>query len=257
MPKQFLISLLLILAFSPRPIRGQLRAETKLSPLEAPKKNANAPSASTNKTIAVVLPKSLDTKKLKVGETYIVETASSTMADPSSKQIVMRVIEASPLNTNANKSRISLQFEPLHLDPSSGRARILRLEIQAVASPPSIVWSSSLVMVDRFPCDPQVARNGCDKPDKDDDPASRLGSKQLAICEKDRPKKQQPAQSRCASQNEARGVYGYPDLSLSASADGNASTSIVTSAKKNVRLETGTYLVLTGPDIDAVLQPKP
>jgi hypothetical protein len=112
-------------------------------------------------------------------------------------------------------------------------------------------------MVDRFPCDPQVARIGCDKPDSDDDPASRLGSMQLAICEKGRPKKQQPAQSRCASQNEARGVYGYPDLSLSASAHGNASTSIVTSAKKNVRLETGTYLVLTGPDIDAVLQPKP
>lgn len=168
----------------------------------------------------------------------------------------MRVVDVSPLNKNANDSRISFQFEPLHPDPSSGRAPVLHLEIQAVASPSSIVWSPSLVMVDRFPCDPKVARNGCDKPDNDD-PASRLGSMLLTFCDKDRLKKQQTTRSGCASQVEARGIYGYPDLSLSRNADGKAGTSSVTSVKKNVKFEKGTYLVLAGPDIDAIEQQQP
>ena len=73
MPRQLLISLLLVVTFSPRPLHGQLKAETKLSPLEVTTENSNAPPASSNKTIAVVLRKSLDASKLKAGETYIVE----------------------------------------------------------------------------------------------------------------------------------------------------------------------------------------
>jgi len=77
MPKKLLILLLLVVAFSPRPLRGQLKAEPKLSPLEVTTENSNAPPASTNKTIAVVLRKTIDASKLKAGETYIVEGGSS------------------------------------------------------------------------------------------------------------------------------------------------------------------------------------
>ena len=261
MPRQLLISLLLVVTFSPRPLHGQLKAETKLSPLEVTTENSNAPPASSNKTIAVVLRKSLDASKLKAGETYIVEGGFSISSVPSISpipcctQTVMRVINASPLYKNSGESRISLRFEPLHPDPSSGQKPILHLEIQAIASPSSIMWSPSLVIVDRFPCDPKVSRNGCDKPNEND-PESRLDSMRLAFCDKDKSRKSQTTQSTCASQADARGVYGYPDLSFTGNVDGTSTTTI-TSAKKNVKLEAGTYLVLTGPDIDAVAQPHP
>jgi hypothetical protein len=263
MPKQFLISFLLVVAFSPRPLHGQLKAETKLSPLEATPENSNAPPA-TNKTIAVVLRKSLDASKLKGGETYVVEGGSSissvplTPPSPCCTQIVMRVVDASRLDKNSGDSRISLQFEPLHPGPSSGQKPTLQLEIQAVASPASVSWTPSPVIVDRFPCDPKVARNGCDKPNEND-PESRLDAPPLVLCGKASSNNQKTVQPRCALQDEARGIYGYPDLSLSASADGSANTgtSALTSVKKNVKLEKGTYLILAGPDIDRFLQPRP
>jgi len=260
MPKKLLILLLPVVAFSPR-LHGQLKAETKLSPSEVSTENSNAPPASTNKTIAVLLRKSLDASRLRAGETYIVEGGSSissvplTPPSPCCTKIVMRVIDALRLNKNSGDSRISLRFEPLHPGTGPSQEPVLHLEIQAVASPVSISWSPSPVIVDRFPCDPQVARNGCDKSDQDD-PVSRLDSMRLAFCDKDPSKKPQTTQSACASQADARGVYGYPDLSLTADADGTSTTTI-TSAKKNVKLEAGTYLVLTGPDIDAVAQPHP
>jgi hypothetical protein len=167
----------------------------------------------------------------------------------------MRVIDASRLNKNSGDSRISLRFEPLHPGTGLSQKPVLHLEIQAVASPVSISWSPSPVIVDRFPCDPQVARNGCDKSDQDD-PVSRLDSMRLAFCDKDKSRKPQTTQSTCASPADARGVYGYPDLSLTANADGTSTTTI-TSAKKNVKLEAGTYLVLIDPDIDAVAQLHP
>ncbi len=114
MPKKLLILLLLVVAFSPRPLRGQLKAEPKLSPLEVTTENSNAPPASTNKTIAVVLRKTIDASKLKAGETYIVEGGSSISPvsslppTPCCTQIVMRVIDASGLNKNSGDSRISL-----------------------------------------------------------------------------------------------------------------------------------------------------
>jgi hypothetical protein len=261
MPKQLLVSLLLVVAFNPRPLQDQLKAETRLLLLEVPPETSDAPPASTNKTIAVVLRKSIDASKLKAGETYIVEGGSSISSVPSlppapcCTQIVMSVIDASRLNKNSGDSRISLQFEPLHPGTSSGLKPILHLQIQAIASPAAISWSPSLVIVDRFPCDPKVAQNGCDKSDQDD-PASRLDSMRLSFCSKDRSKRPQTTQSTCASQADARGVYGYPDLSLTANADGTSTTTI-TSAKKNVKLEAGTYLVLAGPDIDSVARPQP
>jgi hypothetical protein len=170
MPKQLLVSLLLVVAFNPRPLQDQLKAETRLLLLEVPPETSDAPPASTNKTIAVVLRKSIDASKLKAGETYIVEGGSSISSVPSlppapcCTQIVMSVIDASRLNKNSGDSRISLQFEPLHPGTSSGLKPILHLEIQAIASPAAISWSPSLVIVDRFPCDPKSPRTGATNP---------------------------------------------------------------------------------------------
>jgi hypothetical protein len=58
--------------------------------------------------------------------------------------------------------------------------------------------------------------------------------------------------------SESRGVYGYPDLSLAPSAaSGSADTFAIVSANKNIKLEKGTYLVLSGPDVDALALPHP
>src|SRR5579862_7995507 len=107
--------------------------------------------------------------------------------------------------------------------PVRVKSRPSNSQIQAVASPASVSWTPSPVIVDRFPCDPKVARNGCDKPNEND-PESRLDAPPLVLCGKASSNNQKTVQPRCALQDEARGIYGYPDLSLSASADGSANT---------------------------------
>jgi hypothetical protein len=57
--------------------------------------------------------------------------------------------------------------------------------------------------------------------------------------------------------SESHGVYGYPDLSLSTAPVDNTGGFAMSSTKKNVKLEKGTLLILSGPDVEELLLQHP
>jgi hypothetical protein len=216
-------ALLLLLTFlNPPSTHAQLKAQPHLPPVEQPAATSPAtiPNAAVKATIAVVLPKSLDAQKLKPGDEFTLDAASSNPLDSQRTQILLLVMGVSLRSKDKPESRLDLRFERLRTDPNFDHSPILYLAIQAVASPAAIAWFNSPVIVDRFPCDPKVARDGCDQPDRDDVEVN-LDTPELFICDRSKPKdSRQPPASSCVPQDESHGLYGYPDLSFSSDSAG-------------------------------------
>ncbi len=250
---------LLLIFLNPPPIHAQLKAQPHLPPLEQPAATSSSPisSAPTKHVIVATLSKPFDVKKLKPGDTFTA-TASSAASPTypivlSGTPIVVRVVEAQPRSAG-NDSRLALRFEKAGLRNASQAA--LQLELEAVASPDFVTWSAPIVIVDRFPCDPNVDRDKCTKTHDDDDSVeSQLTSYQRLVCHTKQMNGNARPQNDCVPPSESHGVYGYPDLSLStAPADGGFAMS---STKKNVKIEKGTLLILSGPDVEELLQQHP
>jgi hypothetical protein len=257
-----LLSLLLIGAINPSPLRAQLNSQPSLPPSEAPANDSSAqvPAPPRNKTIAVVLPQSLDAKKLKGGETFTVSVPAAlwyTVAQAFAP-VVLRVMDASSRGKDGSESRIAIRFEKLHPDPAATQAP-LHLTIQAIAAP-SFTRKSfpmSVVIIDHFPCDPKVSRDGCEKENKNGDPDPNLIPPELLVCKSKQPNSNLTAQLDCASQDESHGAYGYPDLHLRGSNASSEDASTISAEKNDVILKKGTYLILAGPDIEKLRFQQP
>jgi hypothetical protein len=227
---------------------------------DASPEQTSAPGA---KTIAAILLKPLDVKKLKAGDVFTASANSMDALDVLGAEILLQVIEIRASTKDNPDSRLVLRVEKRGsaLQPPAP----LRLELLAVASPDFVGWSPSLVMVDRFPCDPNVDRNKCAEPQKEEDsPPSRLTESQRFICstkqsnnQTNRRGSQGSQKGDCVLMSESRGVYGYPDLSLVPLAVAPTDTFAIISAKKNIKLEKGTYLVLFGSDVESLSLPHP
>jgi hypothetical protein len=245
-PFVFSLTLLASTLF-PSPSSAQLKGDPKSSPLET--LPATTLPVSARKVLAVILPKALDAKKIKPGDTFTAFLAAPdflpSMGSTTQAALVIRVIDAHPDGDNSGNSSLVLRFEPP--GSNSASAAPLRLQLQSVAAPSTFQWSPSPIIVDRFPCDPKVSRKGCNNEDNDDDVESQLDKPSLSLCNPARTKDKSRAPT-CDDFNNSHGIYGYPDLSLSPPAADSANTSTIISTKKNLKLESGTILILSGPD---------
>jgi hypothetical protein len=255
-----LISVLFLLAsfLNPSPIHAQVKAQPPLPPVEQPAtaSSATTPPAPRKRIIVATIPKSLDLKKLKSGDTFtaLVSTTvdSYYLLGLYGASILVRVVEAQP-QSDGNDSRLALRFEKAA--PGSGNAAVLPLELEAVASPDSVTWSVPIAIVDRFPCDPKVDRDKCTKPyDDDDSVESRLSTFQLLLCHTKKQHGNTGPQNDCVYTSEAHGIYGYPDLSLLPPTAENTSGLTIVAPRKKVKLAEGTLLILSGPDVKAALR---
>jgi hypothetical protein len=215
------------------------------------------------KTIAAILLKPLDVKKLKAGDVLTASANSMDALNVLGTEVLIQVVEVRASTKDNPDSRLVLRIEK---PATIAHPPIpLRFELLAVASPDFVTWTPSLVMVDRFPCDPNVDRNKCAEPQKEEDsPPSRLTESPRFVCQTKQSNNQTnqrgnqgPQKGNCVLMSESRGVYGYPDLSLALSVAGSADTFAIVSANKNVKLEKGTYLVLSGPDVESLSLPHP
>jgi hypothetical protein len=258
------ITSLLILAIlaacaNPPLIRAQTKSQPHIPPIETTKdaspEETPTPAA---KTIAAILLKPLDVKKLKPGDAFTASANSMDALDVLGTEVLIEVVEVRASTKDNPDSRLVLRVEK---PPTIAHPPIpLRFELLAVAAPDFVAWSPSLVMVDRFPCDPNVDRNKCAEPQKEEDsPPSRLTESPRFACGTKQSNNQTNQHSNHASQkgdcvlmSESRGVYGYPDLALAPSAAGSTDTFAIVSANKNIKLEKGTYLVLSGPDVGSL-----
>jgi hypothetical protein len=239
----FFLALLASTLF-PSSSRAQLNGNPRTSPLETlPPTTLLAP---TNKVIAVILPKALDAKKIKPGDTFAASIAAPGPVLLPEGALIIRVIDTHPAGDNTSNSRLVLQFEPP--GSNSASASPLRLELQALAASSTYHWFPSPINVDRFPCDPKVFRAGCNDQDKeDDDIESQIDKPSVSLCKPARTKDKSPAHT-CDDFYNSHGIYGYRDLSLAPPAADSANTSTIISTKKNIKLESGTILILSGPD---------
>ncbi len=169
--------------------------------------------------------------------------------------VIARIVDARPRTHEKSESRLVLRFETANSDP---RKRVaLRLELQAVASPSAVQWTTPVVIDDRFPCDPKVARNGCEQQNEDDEDSveSRLSKPQIIICDPSPAKDKK--QQACASPRDSHGIYGYPGLSLAPPLADSPDASSIVSVKNNVKLEERTYFILAGPGVETILKKYP
>jgi hypothetical protein len=235
--------LLLIAALFPSPSSAQVKGDPKTSPLET--LPALDPRVPGKKVLAVTLPKALDAKKIKPGDTF---TASIVAPGPvllAEGTLIIRVIDTQPVGDNTSTSRLVLQFEPP--GSNSVSAAPLRLELQSVAASSTYNWFPSPIIVDRFPCDPKVSRTGCNNQSNEDDVESQLDQPSVSLCDPARTKDKSRA-GACDDFYNSHGIYGYRDLSLAPPAANSANTSTIVSTKKNIKLGSGTILILSGPD---------
>jgi len=259
----FLLAII-IAGLNPPLIRAQTKSQPHIPPIET-LKDASPEQILTPgaKTFAAILLKPLDVKKLKAGDVFTASANSMDALDVLGTEVLIQVVEVRASTKDNPDSRLVLRIEK---PPTIAHPPIpLRFELLAVASPDFVAWSPSLVMVDRFPCDPNVDRNKCAEPQKEEEsPPSRLTESPRFVCptkqsnnQTNQRGNQRPQKGDCVLMSESRGVYGYPDLSLAHSAAGSTDTFAIVSATKNIKLEKGTYLVLSGPDVDALALPHP
>lgn len=197
---------------------------------------------STDKIFVGMLEKVVDVKRLKVGDTanlggYIVLSSSNS----SLMTVVARVVDVHRMGNGNKDSLLVIRFEKAILGNTQELPVYLRL--QAIVAPSNLQWSFPLIIVDHYPCDSK-ANPGCDKNEnKQEVPLSQL---QRIASDENRKKASGQQSSGCVPLPESNGMYGFPDFSLvPRQADSNL-TFAITSQKKNVRFEEGTYFVLSG-----------
>lgn len=111
----------------------------------------------------------------------------------------------------------------------------------------------------RYPCDYEAHPTGCEEKADKQDPTSQpgYGGVTRLVCEKNRNKgKGQPADN-CVPVSEARGVYGFPDLSIAPYPLDSERDFAFTSISKNVHLEQGTVLIFSGADSEMDQRTQP
>jgi hypothetical protein len=255
---------LLTACLNPPLILAQTKSQPHIPPIETTKEaTPEQTSTPAAKTIAAILLKPLDVKKLKAGDVFTASANSMDALDVLGTEVLIQVVEVRASTKDNPDSRLVRRIEK---PATIAHPPVpLRLELLAVASSDFVAWTPSFVMVDRFPCDPSVDRNKCAEPQKvEDSPPSRLTESQRFVCQTKQSNNQTnqrgnqgPQKGDCVPMSESRGVYGYPDLSLAPSAAGSTDTFAIVSAKKNVKLEKGTYLILSGPDAESLSLPHP
>lgn len=198
------------------------------------------------KVCEAVLPRSLDTKRSKVGDHILLRTGLFT--GPAESPITMldaSIVEVRPrVKGNSSILRIRVN-KAVRLD---GRELPVEARIVAVISQSSVKesWHIPVIIADRFPRMPEddERQPGERKLSEDEPHTSPLDSQpdvpvlHRLVC----PEKKKKG-TTCTNVLDARGTYGYKAAALEP-ADPAAPTESVLSSKKNMSFRAGTVLIL-------------
>lgn len=232
---------------------GQPRqtGETQASPAPtSPSAPAARPAAPEERiapgsVIPVELTKTLDAKKAKTGEAVVVKVTEDMKSNtgnvilPKDTEIVGNVTEAQPHSKQREQSQLAITFDKAVL--RNGETIQMPMSIQAIIAPPSQTPDQANAggSPSAYPGAPTGGggvRPGI--PGGAPNPAG--GSAQMpppTSIPPEQPRQQPPISSKTT------GVVGIANLDLSAAPDAKQG-SLVTSEKKNVKLESGTLMLL-------------
>lgn len=198
---------------------------------------ASAAKIAPGSVIQVELTKTIDAKKAKAGDQVVakvtgdMKTASGEVFLPKNTKVVGRVTEARARTKEQNESEVRIAFD--HAITKNGDMK-LPMSIQAIIGPaPSSPSGGGY-----DPPGPATGGGTTTSPMAGRAPLSP-GSQPGPL-----PTVGTDEQSRSPITGKTKGVIGLPHLKLEANAQNAGQGSVVSSQKSNVKLESGTLLLL-------------
>lgn len=227
------------------PGRSRLSTTASLAQEASPSKTTSGPNTPgqglddlpAGTLVYAEFPNSLDAKKAKPGDTVVVRTTLAVItqgrvAIPNDGKIIGHVTEAVPLKGTDGRSRLGIIFD--HVALKDGKKASISLVIQAIGMRTLTRDGEALgepVNTEMYPAQPHPSS-----------PASKPSSGQAPHDPIPHSLPQaELAKTTPALDAGSHGVIGMPDLSLVESRERGA---VIESAKKTVKLDSGTEIVL-------------
>jgi hypothetical protein len=232
------------LAAQGTPANGSLQSSTATPSTQSTHPHTNV-RISPGSVIPVQLMKTIDARKLKPGDeisaevTEDLKTGTGEIIVPKNTKIIGKVTEAQARNKQDKESQVGIAFD--HAVMKDGASMMMPLSIQAVIAPSYLNPSSG-------PSN-ESAPEASGTPSGGMTPGGRSpGMQQPQASNPAAAAGEEPA-SASANPNahhitqSTQGVLGIQNLALSTAAN-NSQGSVLTSDKKNVKLEDGTLMLL-------------
>jgi lipoprotein-anchoring transpeptidase ErfK/SrfK len=234
---------LVLSLLSPTLLAGLALAQTQPNP-EATSQNPNqsANPAQPGIVFFAELAKSVDAKKAKVGDTVVARSTQALVAQgkvviPQGSKIIGHVTQVKPSTKDAPQSELGIVFE--QVVQKDGTQRPFTVAIQAVGAARS-PWETQNPPGDQSSGAAASTRPSVSSPmgGRASRGTTGMGDDMGGPADADGPSRPSGAHLNVMS----HGVVGLPGLALSAPASGPGS--LITSEKRNVKLDSGTELLL-------------
>jgi hypothetical protein len=239
---------------SATPQPGQAQTQQSTSNANALiSEQTNMPSSSAwlrvapGSVIPVQLTKTIDAKKLKAGDevearvTQDMKSGTGEVLIPKDAKVVGHVTEDQPRSKEEKESQIAIAFD--HIVMRNGTGSALPMSIQAIIAPPESRPDNGATGDNPSTAPPQVGMPSTGTMGRNPGMSSPSQMPAYPPAGTDLPGNQQSgANSHQPISGNTQGVVGISNLTLST---GNSSKgSLITSGKNNVKLESGTVMLL-------------
>lgn len=240
---------------APQPQVPQTQLPDRQNPQSTPvgqnqsEQSAN-PRIAPGSVIPVQLTKSIDAKKIKAGDEVVakvtqdLKTNTGTLVVPKDTKVVGHVTAAEARTKENKESEIGIAFD--HAVLKNGSEMRIPLSVQAVIAPPNANSNSAAGGYDQAAGTPN-GQTGV-SPSSNGGRGTGMGGNTPAPSAPQEsntsPDAQAATKARPPITGNTQGVVGIPDLKLMTSAPNAAQGSLVSSEKNNVKLESGTFMLL-------------
>ncbi|MGA8622215.1 MAG: hypothetical protein WB660_27305 [Candidatus Sulfotelmatobacter sp.] len=223
------------------------------TPNSAPPPQAQTPAQPSRNTriapgsvIPVQLTKSVDAKKVKTGDevdaqvTEDLKSGNDEIVVPKNTKVIGRVTEAQARNKEQKESQIGIAFD--HAVMKDGSDMPLPASIQAIISPSYLSGSNNNGSA-QDATQPSSSPAAGGMPSNSNSRAAGMGAPQTANSSAAAGEEPASANAHQPITGNTQGVLGISNLKLSTPAE-PTQASVVSSEKNNVKLESGTLLLL-------------
>jgi hypothetical protein len=208
-----------------------------------PGQPSDAPRIAPGSVIPVQLTKTIDAKKVKTGDpveakvTQDLKTTTGVLLVPKDTKMMGHVTQAQARNKEQKESQLGLSFD--HAVMKNGSDVPLPMSIQAVIAPPTLNDTNSQSTTSQpTSAGGNMPENGSARPGATAQTPSSPATNGVPATDA-----QAGSDPRQAITGDTQGVVGMPNVKLAATPSAGQG-SVLSSEKNNVKLESGTFLLL-------------
>jgi hypothetical protein len=234
---------------------AQSDKDTQPVPQTTPAQNAANGPLESGSPIHVTLTKTMDSSKVKQGDTVTARTVQASKANgktviPSGAIIEGHITQASSREKGASFSTVGIVFDKATL--KNGEQLPLNVTVQAIALPQTSVSGTPNPGTDTAPFGDGAPQGGADRqagrpaamPSSPANVPDTVGN----VATNSGPNHANGANAGLNDNGQlldnSRGVYGLQGIGLATQANGNEQAAVITSTGKEVHLSSGTQLLL-------------